>query len=206
VRPVAQPPIVSRKPMSLFEIMALSGTLAFEYQAGAPAGGVARWLALVVGCGANWGCPLDTERPVHQTLGRLYSPGQVALATLLGAPIAGALLLAANYRELGEVNAPRKAVVWGLVGTVLLLMLSFVLPDSLPNSTLPMSTAITVFLLAKNLQGTLYDSHVGAGGPKHSSWRAAGIGAACCIAILLIMFCLLLILPDAWVLDEGGSI
>jgi hypothetical protein len=41
--------------------------------------------------------------------------------------------------------------------------------------------------LATSLQMKDYQAHVGAGGRKASAWKAAGVGLACLVVILLVM-------------------
>ena len=47
---------------------------------------------------------------------KLYTPGHVAWATFLGAPLAGSMLLAMNYRRLGEPTSAAIALVGGFLG------------------------------------------------------------------------------------------
>jgi len=52
---------------------------------------------------------MTTELPVSQPPGQyaLYSPQAIGLATFLGAPIAGTVLMGLNYRQLGQPILPR---------------------------------------------------------------------------------------------------
>ena len=50
---------------------------------------------------------------------KVYTAQQVGLATFLGGPIAGCLLLASNYATLGRQSARIQAIGWGVVGTAL---------------------------------------------------------------------------------------
>lgn len=128
--------------------------------------------------------------------GRLFTAGQVAGATFIGAPIAGALLLAANYRTVGDGGARRQALVWGLVATGLVLTLAVVLPDDFPRAALPIAYTVATFQVAKRLQARLLRAHQRAGGRPHSSWRAVGIGVGCMLAVLLVLLVLGFVLPE----------
>jgi hypothetical protein len=122
------------------------------------------------------------EKPV-----RLYSPGQVLAATILGAPVAGAILLAHNYRSVGQGSAGRKALLWGGLGTVGLLIVSLFLLEHFPNSVLPASYSMGMYQLAKQLQGREVASHLAAGGARGSNWSVVGIGVACLLVLLVVM-------------------
>ena len=61
---------------------------------------------------------------------RLFSVEQIVLATFLGAPIAGFLLLARNYQRLGNKAYARVSLLWGVVATAVLLTVTWYLPES----------------------------------------------------------------------------
>jgi formate-dependent nitrite reductase membrane component NrfD len=83
----------------------------------------------------------------------LYWPGHIAWATFLGAPIAGCVLLALNYKRFGDATAATLALIVGLIGTVVLLAIAFVLPDNFPKSVLTATYTFGMFQCAKSLQG-----------------------------------------------------
>src|SRR5262252_4345411 len=77
----------------------------------------------------------DPYRPPQAPLTRLnrlgqklYSPGQIAGATLLGSPFAGCWCLAHNFAALGNDSARIQSLVWGAVSTAGLMVLSMFLP------------------------------------------------------------------------------
>lgn len=132
----------------------------------------------------------------------MYSPGQIAWATFLGTPIAGCLLLALNYRRLGDFTAANLALISGLIGTVLLFALAFVLPDRFPNTVLPSAYTLGMYQCAKTLQGTAYEDRLVNGGTKGSGWVATGIGILCVILILAALFAVVLVAPEEWFGEE----
>ena len=127
---------------------------------------------------------------------RLYTPGQVTLATFLGAPVAGSVLLASNARRLRSRSSPGLTVAFGVAGTLLLFALAYLLPDNVPSTVLPIGYTVAMYQVARQLQGFRVDSHLAAGGRKRSWWAAAGIGLAFMILVLLIAFAIALLLPD----------
>jgi hypothetical protein len=109
---------------------------------------------------------------------RLYSPGDVALATFLGAPAAGGVVLALNYRKWGQKPLAAATVAVGLVVTAILGWLAWIVPSYIPSVVFLAPQVIGGYFVAKWLQGPRFDAHVAAGGPKASTGRAALIGLA----------------------------
>jgi hypothetical protein len=76
--------------------------------------------------------------------GKLYSLGQIMLATFLGAPLAGSLLVAAKLSSAAEIESAWRAITCGLVSTILLLIVSLLLLERFPNSLLPVIYCIAM--------------------------------------------------------------
>ncbi|HEY3359032.1 MAG TPA: hypothetical protein VGQ83_37625 [Polyangia bacterium] len=93
----------------------------------------------------------------------LYTRGQIAAATFVGGPFAGAWLIHTNLRRVGRPGAGRLAVVLGAAGTVLIMALAFILPARIPNSWLPFiytgfMAALAVWLFPR-VEARLRPSH-----------------------------------------------
>jgi hypothetical protein len=130
--------------------------------------------------------------------GKLYSSGQVGGAAFLGGPLAGCWLMAANYSEFGNDSARWQMLIWGVLGTLAVLGVSFLLPTRLPNALLPAVYAYTLSELADRLQGTQFDQHLAAGGRKHSSWRVVGVSVVCLVVVVAMSIpFVVFLLPDA---------
>lgn len=138
--------------------------------------------------------------PAHESAGqsrnKLYSPGHIAWATFLGAPIAGCVLLALNYRRFGKSTSANLALVTGFIGTGLLLVIAFFLPDNFPNSILPAAYTFGMYQCVKSLQGKAYEHHVANGGIKASAWAATGIGILSLLCIFAALVAVILVAPD----------
>lgn len=119
--------------------------------------------------------------------GKLYSTEQITLATFLGAPISGCLLLAQNYRALGQAGSAWQPLIIGVVSTVVLLLLAFFLPENFPNLALPAGSCVGMYYYAKQQQGAAIDSHLKAGGGK-GSWGMTVVLSLVCAVIILVMF------------------
>jgi len=122
----------------------------------------------------------------------LYSPRQILLASVLGGPLAGAVLMALNYRRLGRRAVACQAVLLGGTALVALLALGFVLRASATGTGLGVGAACGTSYIAERVQGTAYKEHIKRGGRRASSWRAAGVGL-CSMAIVVagILACVL---------------
>lgn len=127
---------------------------------------------------------------------KLFTVGQVTTATFLGSPIAGAVLLALNYRTLGEPTKARQAVVWGVVATAALMVLSWFLPESFPNMILPVAYTIGIAQLTKQLQGPAIERHLAEGGARGSHWKSVGVGLAGLLAVVVVMVALIFVIPE----------
>jgi putative Ca2+/H+ antiporter (TMEM165/GDT1 family) len=134
---------------------------------------------------------------------KLYSPGHVAWATFLGSPIAGCVLLAMNYRRLGDMTAAITALVSGFIVTSLTLVIAFFLPDNFPSSILSMVSTATMYQVAKSLQNNAYERHLAKGGSKASTWGATGVGVLCMVCILVVIFGVVIASPPEWFGEQG---
>jgi peptidoglycan/LPS O-acetylase OafA/YrhL len=125
----------------------------------------------------------------NQAVGyRLFSPQQIGVATFLGAPVAGAFFLSQNYRQLGNTGAGTQSLVWGLLGTILLMIVSFFLPENFPNSVIPIGCTFGMLYAAKHLQGPAVEQHTVRGGRLGSWWTVVGVGLLSFAIICAIVF------------------
>jgi hypothetical protein len=128
--------------------------------------------------------------------GALYSPLQVAGASLLGGPIAACWLLAENYAVFGDPGARRLTLIWGVVGTIVILSSAFVLPEGFPSSILPTLYTLALYQVAKTYQGPGIEARLAAGHRKQSVWRVIGVGVVCLALIFGVLIAILLALPQ----------
>ena len=129
----------------------------------------------------------------------LFSKAQVSLATFLGAPIAGALLMRMNYKALGHAKAAQQSLIVGTVGTAFLLVLAFFLPDNFPNLVLPIASIFAVRQWYKQAQEATFKTHVANGGQKGSWGTAIGLSFLFLVLILAIVFGAVMVLPESLV-------
>jgi hypothetical protein len=105
--------------------------------------------------------------------GRLYSEWQIGLATWLGSPAAGCLLLARNFEVLEKGRAAWQSLAAGVAATALLLGIIYVLPENFPGGRgFALVSGFGMHQIAQQLQGAAIDEHLRAGGEK-GSWAVA---------------------------------
>ena len=141
--------------------------------------------------------PEDVEGQFRPSY-KLYSVKSIALATFLGSPVAGGLIMAINFKRLGRFTAAIHAVVWTAVFTAMILMSDFFLPDEVqvPNIAYVVVQVIAMYYLAKSLQGPAVETHQGRSGSLASAWAAAGIGIAVGAIVVGVIVGVVILLPE----------
>ena len=117
---------------------------------------------------------------------RLYSEGQVTLATFLGLPIAGGILIGKNARAMGNPKAARQSIAVGAVGTVIVLATALLLPPL--TLILPVAYVIGVQQWYKQTQEAAFKDHLAQGGERGSWAVPIGVGLVVLILISAIIF------------------
>lgn len=129
---------------------------------------------------------------------RLYAPLHVTLATAIGGPLATGVLLAANYRIIGQPSAARSTVLGGILATLLVVGIMWFLPEGLLDLLLAATYLGISHEVVRRLQGSYLKAHRSAGGDVHSPWRAVGVGLACLTVVVALIAILLLLVPERW--------
>ena len=105
----------------------------------------------------------------------LFDSSSVGLAAFLGSPLAGAILMAVNYRRLGMGSQAVVAVPAGLAVTALGGLLANLVPNALATG-IGVGIILAMKSVAQSLQGADVTRHVSQGGKLASRWVASGIG------------------------------
>lgn len=113
----------------------------------------------------------------------LYDSRAVALATFLGTPVAGGILMALNYRRLGRPGTAVMTMAAAIAGTALLILVGWNIPQGL-NSIVAIGVMFAMKAIAKSLQGPAVTQHLEGGGKLASMWNACWIG----LTILAVVF------------------
>ena len=125
---------------------------------------------------------------------KLFTVGGIGIATFLGSLIAGGILLAHNYRRLGNLRAANQVLLGCIALTVVIIAVSLALPFRIGGMGLSMPQLIAIVYYARYQQGGRISAHKEAGGKVVSNWLAAGVGllvlavlAATALAVVLLL-------------------
>jgi hypothetical protein len=138
------------------------------------------------------GLPLATRREAA-----LYPPSHVALATFLGSPFGGAVLMAINEHRVGRTGVAVKTLLAGFFGTGVLFALASMLPDGIPRFPISLGPLWLMAAIAKGRQDAFVRQHIAMGGKRASAWAAAGIGLLSAL-VVLVPFVVVLVLAQAF--------
>ena len=132
----------------------------------------------------------------------LFSPIHVTLATAIGGPLAGAVVIAMNYRQLARTGAGTIAILLGALATVALLIAGWLLPKDVSPLLIVAGYTGLLYLVATMIQGPSLEAHPPAASGTRLAWRAALVGLSSLALIALIVFIAFLVLPDNWLPRE----
>ena len=119
---------------------------------------------------------------------KLFSTGQAAAVSFLGSFLATGLLMASNYSRVGKSSAARLSVVGGMLATLAIMVLAYLLPDGTPSSVFVIVTLVAARGAADSLQGPLLEEHGAQGGQVESGWKAFAVGlGACALALGMVV-------------------
>ena len=117
----------------------------------------------------------------------LYDAPAVGIASLLGSPLAGAIVLAINYKRLNRAGAGWLTILVGTAVTAALVAIGMMLPGGVGGAI-----GIAHYFLGVGASRALQESdltaHKQLGGAMSSNWRAAGIGliTGLCVAVVIV--------------------
>jgi hypothetical protein len=116
---------------------------------------------------------------------RLYSPAMILVAAFLGFPIAGFLLIGANYRALGRKGASWGAWTGGVLLTVGIMVAAYLLRQHVSIYFFSGIGVLGTYWIAVRLQGSAYAEHVSSGGRTSPAWKVAVVVGV----VLTFFFC-----------------
>lgn len=120
---------------------------------------------------------------------KFYTQWAISVATYFGGPLAAAYLVKKNYDSLDQTENGKKALVIGIVSTLLLFAGIFSIPepviDKIPRALIPLVYTALIYWIVEKLQGPALKQHKETGGEFHSGWKAAGVGAISMLIILV---------------------
>ena len=123
---------------------------------------------------------IETPTSSPQTPVRLFTEKATAVASGIGGPLAGAYLIARNFRSLGNERAAKITMIVGGIFTVALFTMPAVLPSSVlekvPEHLVPAAYGLIGYVVVKKLQQEDIEAHLKAGGKKGSWQMIVGTG------------------------------
>jgi hypothetical protein len=102
---------------------------------------------------------------------KLFDRWSIYIASFLGSPLVGAILMAVNYGRLGEKSRARWAAILGVAGTIALIAAAAKLPQGI-GSALALGLSAATGSIAQVFQGDAVNAHVRRGGQLASRWLA----------------------------------
>ncbi len=131
---------------------------------------------------------------------KFYSQKAIGISTFIGGPLAAGYLIRENYLSLNKPDEGKKALLIGIISTVLLFTGIFMIPESImnkiPNQILPAIYTGIVYLIVERIHGTILNQHKENGNEFYSGWKAAGIGFISMIILLIGIFGYTFLSPD----------
>jgi hypothetical protein len=139
--------------------------------------------------------PIPLDYSPRPTVGlSLFSTQAVGIATFLGSPLAGCVILAINYHRLGRTGCALVAMLCGGLVTAALIGFGFALSDQTPGFLLAFLPLVLMMKLARSLQGEIIDRHLLVGGKVVSLGYAALIGLVTLLAVFCVVFLIVFIM------------
>ena len=152
--------------------------------------------------------PTDLPRRMtSNSQGQLYSVWAVVLATFLGSPLAGGVVMSINCRRLSEPNAARDILLWTAILTVGSLLLGGLIPREmrLVEAMLVGLQVFVMYFLAARLMSRAIALHLEQGGEIASYWSVVVIGIVCGIILLWTLVALGLMPAPGTLLESNSS-
>jgi hypothetical protein len=115
----------------------------------------------------------------------LYTTQHVVLASFFGTPLAGFIVLGINESRMGRAEQMNKMIGFGVIASVVVFVISLLLPDNFPTFALSIGYLVGMQAIAKQMQGEEVMTRLSNGTPKASGWNAFGIGLLCLLPFLL---------------------
>jgi hypothetical protein len=110
-----------------------------------------------------------SPEPLRAPPARLFTLGQILVASLLSTALAGAILYGLNERRLGRPRAMWLPIGLGVVAMVLVVTLSFVVDGDQHHLTwIGHALGFGMWDIAKRQQGVAIEAHLASGGRRGS--------------------------------------
>lgn len=123
---------------------------------------------------------------------KLFKENAVWLGTYLGGPLAAGYLFAENFKSFGEPEKAKKALNYGVLSTIILLISLHFIPDrfidKVPHFLIPLVYSVIAKYIFQRQQLTKATEYISNGGQVFSLWRAFAIGLIGAAITLILVF------------------
>jgi tetratricopeptide (TPR) repeat protein len=133
---------------------------------------------------------------------KLYSGRAVLMITAIASPLAGAVLMALNYGQIGRTLA---ALVWLIIGIALQLLVLTIAKD---HSTWGLIFPLQILLglcMKQMVYKKEFEPLLEQGASTRSGWLALGIAILCCVVIYLGQLIQIFVSPSGKYIMEAAS-
>lgn len=117
---------------------------------------------------------------------KMYSPRQIAIGTFFGGPLAAIYFLKGNFDTLGKDELSKKTMLIGSVVAIFLIAIMPFVPESTPNSVIPILYLIPVIMLVKSHQLTKVEISESTEFSFQSSWKVFGMSLVWMFVFLIV--------------------
>lgn len=121
----------------------------------------------------------ESEKPPY----KLYSLGSVIIATIFASVFIGGILMAINYKRLGNKVAAWKTLGFSFLALIANLVIANLLPANIPPLVFSLPILLAMGQMMSHLQGRFLAEHVNNQGQLESKWKAFGIAFIGMLAI-----------------------
>jgi hypothetical protein len=123
---------------------------------------------------------------------KFFSNRSIGLATYLGGPFAGGILISINLKRNEEVNKAIWTLIISLMATIAMFLIIIEIPeeiiDKIPNVIIPMIYTPLILMAAKYLQGSHIEETLKEKENREPWWKALVIGlVGTAVALVIIL-------------------
>jgi len=127
----------------------------------------------------------------------IYKAGAIWVGTYLGGPLVAGYLIAENFKIFNEVNNAKKTWIYAIIGTILVFVGIFFIPDNvrIPNFLIPSTYTLVAYIFVEYFQKRNISAYVALNGKVFSWWRIVAISLIG-VAISFVLIYIIAIIMD----------
>jgi hypothetical protein len=145
---------------------------------------------------------MDTPLFSTTITNKVHKITAIQIATFLGGPLVAGYLIAENYKQIGQPEKVKKAWLWCGIAFALMLVLAYIVPESVPRLAFAAFNTIVVTIILRWIQADQIKAHIEAGGGLYSTRRAVFTSfIVCAIMFAVVLACYFIL--DALHIIEG---